>query len=234
MEKNIKRFVYAATSSAYGNSETLPKYEEMAPNPISPYSIQKLTGENYLKVYHQIFGMETVALRYFNVFGKRQSAQSEYAAVIPNFIQRMLYGKPPIIFGDGSQSRDFTYVENVAHSLWLAATVPGIDGGIYNITNGEPMAFEALLRMFLEAVALKPRFITLDYRIISRIVAAVEWIWTHLHFKSEPVFTRYTLMTLAFSQSMNIDRAREELGYEPLITIEEGIKIYGEWYRKHH
>ena len=121
-ETGVKRVVYASSSSVYGDTPELPKHEGMKPNPLSPYAVTKLTGEYYCKVFNEIYGLETIALRYFNVFGPRQDPNSEYSAVIPKFIKLMKEGKRPTIYGDGTQSRDFTYVANVVEANILAAT----------------------------------------------------------------------------------------------------------------
>lgn len=121
-EANVKRFVFASSSSIYGDNQELPKREEMTPNPLSPYAVSKLAAENYLKVFNKLYGLETIALRYFNVFGPRQDPNSQYSAVIPKFIKAIREEKQPIIYGDGSQSRDFTYVSNVVQANILAAT----------------------------------------------------------------------------------------------------------------
>src|SRR5207253_6124969 len=116
----VRRFVYAASSSAYGDTEVLPKSEEMPPNPLSPYALQKLAGEHYCKLYYSLYGLETVCLRYFNVFGPGQDPHSEYSAVIPKFISKLLINELITVYGDGEQSRDFTYVENVVDANLLA------------------------------------------------------------------------------------------------------------------
>jgi len=121
-ENNVKRFVFASSSSVYGDTPELPKNEEMTPNPLSPYAVSKLTGEKYCGVFNKLYGLETIALRYFNVFGPKQDPNSQYSAVIPKFIQAMMNDKQPIIFGDGEQSRDFTYIQNVIEGNLLAAT----------------------------------------------------------------------------------------------------------------
>lgn len=131
-----KRFVYAASSSAYGDTETLPKVESMMPKPLSPYAASKLMGEYYCAVYAHVYGMSTVSLRYFNIFGPRQDPQSQYAAVIPIFISHLMAGTPPSIFGDGEQSRDFTYIENVVEANILASRCEGARGQTVNIACG--------------------------------------------------------------------------------------------------
>src|SRR5581483_3622779 len=137
-DAKVKRVVYAASSSAYGDTPTLPKHEAMTPNPISPYAVAKLTGELYMQVFYKVYGLETVALRYFNIFGPQQDANSEYSAVLAKFITLMLKGQQPTIYGDGEQSRDFTYIENVIQANLLACTAPAenVAGKVFNIATG--------------------------------------------------------------------------------------------------
>lgn len=135
-EFGVKRVVFASSSSVYGNSEVLPKSEEMAVAPLSPYALTKYAGERYCQVYFSLYGLETVALRYFNVFGPNQDPTSQYSAVIPKFIKLIRENKQPVIYGDGSQSRDFTYVSNNVEANLLACKVPGIGGQVFNIACG--------------------------------------------------------------------------------------------------
>ena len=146
-DEGISRVVYAASSSAYGDSPVLPKVETMSPNPLSPYAIQKHVGEQYCKVFYELYGLETVALRYFNAFGPRQDPASEYAAVIPRFITALAKGQSPTIYGDGEQTRDFTYVENVVRANLVAARRPGIGGEMMNIASGTRCSLKELLRV---------------------------------------------------------------------------------------
>jgi nucleoside-diphosphate-sugar epimerase len=136
-EFGVKRVVFASSSSVYGNSETMPKVETMPVAPLSPYALTKYAGERYCQIYFQLYGLETVCLRYFNVFGPNQDPTSQYSAVIPKFIKMMKEGIRPVIYGDGSQSRDFTYVSNNVEANILACTVPGIGGEVFNIACGE-------------------------------------------------------------------------------------------------
>jgi nucleoside-diphosphate-sugar epimerase len=136
-EFGVKRVVFASSSSVYGNNETLPKVETMPVMPLSPYAVSKYAGERYCQVFYQIYGLETVCLRYFNVFGPRQDPSSQYSAVIPKFIKMMKEGKRPVIYGDGLQSRDFTYVRNNVEANILACTSAGIAGEVFNIACGE-------------------------------------------------------------------------------------------------
>ena len=143
----VRRVIYAASSSAYGDSPKLPKVETMPTAPKSPYAVAKLTAENYTRVWAALYGIETVCLRYFNIFGPRQDPKSFYAAVIPRFITRMLDGKPPIVFGDGEQSRDFTYVENAVAANLAACRAKGASGHVFNVGCGERHTLNKVLRI---------------------------------------------------------------------------------------
>jgi UDP-glucose 4-epimerase len=136
VENNVRRFIFASSSSVYGNQPESPKVESMTPMPISPYAVSKITGEYYCKVFQQLYGLETVSLRYFNVFGPNQDPTSQYAAVIPKFIRMMLAGQRPTIFGDGQQSRDFTFVANNVEANLLACDSPNGGGKVFNIACG--------------------------------------------------------------------------------------------------
>src|SRR5204863_7101622 len=136
VEGKVKRVVYAASSSAYGDTEVLPKVEGMLPRPKSPYALQKLVGESYANIFTGVFGLETVALRYFNVYGPRQDPSSAYSGVLSLFMKHLLARTSPTIFGDGEQSRDFTYVEDVADLCWKASRTSGVAGKMYNAGNG--------------------------------------------------------------------------------------------------
>ena len=145
-DNNVKRIVYAASSSAYGESPTLPKVETMIPDPLSPYAVNKLIGEYYCSVFSKVYNLETVSLRYFNVFGPRQDPTSYYSAVIPKFIQALLEGKAPVIFGDGEQSRDFTYIDNVVNANLLACKAPKAAGQMMNLACGDRMTLNELAK----------------------------------------------------------------------------------------
>ncbi|MHC4531909.1 MAG: NAD-dependent epimerase/dehydratase family protein, partial [Planctomycetota bacterium] len=136
-DAGIKRFVYAASSSAYGDAPSLPKVETMPVNPLSPYAVAKLVGEYYCSVFYKVFGLETISLRYFNVFGPYQDPTSQYAAAIPAFVTAILKGEPPTVFGDGRQSRDFTYIDNVVEANLLAAKAKSTSGEVINIACGQ-------------------------------------------------------------------------------------------------
>jgi UDP-glucose 4-epimerase len=149
-DEGVRRVVYAASSSAYGDGPSLPKEESMKPEPLSPYAIQKYAGELYCRSFFSLFGLETVSLRYFNVFGPRQDPASQYSAVIPRFITALRDASPPTIYGDGEQSRDFTYVENVVRANLLAARVPGVAGEMMNFACGSRYTLNQLCRSLQE------------------------------------------------------------------------------------
>jgi len=147
-ESGVKKVIYASSSSVYGDTPTLPKAEDMAPNPQSPYAVTKLTGEYYCQVFHQVYSLATVCLRYFNVYGPRQNPESQYAAVIPIFIKRAYENKPPIIFGDGEQTRDFTFVKDVAEANILVAESDA--SGVFNIGSGESITINQLASLSIK------------------------------------------------------------------------------------
>jgi UDP-glucose 4-epimerase len=149
-DAGVKRVVYASSSSVYGDSSQLPKVEHMAPNPLSPYAVSKLAAEAYCRAFTRVYGLETVALRYFNVFGPRQDPDSLYAAVLPRFIEALLSKKRPIIHGDGTQSRDFTYIENVVAANLLALDAVGVAGEAFNIACGESVDLKTILQVLAE------------------------------------------------------------------------------------
>ena len=202
----VRRVVYASSSSVYGDTPALPKVEDMVPSPLSPYAVTKLAGEHYCRVFSGVYGMETVCLRYFNVFGPRQDPASQYAAVIPKFIRAMLRGERPMIFGDGSQSRDFSYVDNVIAANLLAAEAPGptLRGPVCNVACGE-------------------RATLLD------LVAALNAV---LGTRLEPVFQPRRPGDVLHSHAA-IERAQELLGYRPVVRFAEGIRRTVEWMRAH-
>ncbi len=154
-DAGVRRVVYASSSSAYGNTPTLPKREEMPTAPMSPYAVQKLTGELLCGVFTHIYGLETVALRYFNVFGPRQDPASEYAAVIPRFLTAILQKQRPVVFGDGEQTRDFTYIENVVQANLLAASAPDAAGAAMNIGCGESVSLNRTLQLVGELLGTR-------------------------------------------------------------------------------
>lgn len=157
-EANVRRVVYAASSSAYGDTETLPKVETMRPKPLSPYAVQKLTGEYYASVFHSCFGLSAMALRFFNVYGPRQDPSSPYSGVISLFLKALIERRPPTIFGDGEQSRDFTFVEDVVTLILKAARAEGVAGKVYNAGNGNRYTLNQVWEVLqkLEGVSIKP------------------------------------------------------------------------------
>ena len=194
-KRGVNKFVYAASSSVYGDTVVLPKREEMPANPLSPYALQKHVGERYCAMYHALFGLETVSLRYFNVFGPGQDPNSEYAAVIPKFITRLLAGQAVTVFGDGEQSRDFTYVENVVEANLRALRAEGAGGKVVNVGCGRRFSLNQLIGMMERLLGVKAR---------------VEYL------PPRPGDVRDSLAA--------IDLARKVLGYEPRVSIEEGLK----------
>ncbi len=197
----VRRVVYAASSSAYGETAVLPKVESMAPMPLSPYGAAKLFGEYYLKVWHHVYGLETVALRYFNVFGPRQAPNSAYAAVIPKFITTMAAGEAPVINGDGMQSRDFCYIDNVVEANLKALTAPAAPGNLYNI-------------------ALGGRYTLLD------LVAGINAI---LGTSLQPRFVEPRPGDIRHSQA-DTEAARRDLGYVGAVDFHEGLRRAAAWY----
>ena len=193
-QMGVRRVVFAASSSAYGNTETLPKVESMPAIPLSPYALQKYAGEVYCRLYHELYGLETVALRYFNVFGPRQNPESEYAAVIPRFIRACLHGESPRIYGDGEQTRDFTFVSDAVEANVLASRAAGAAGSVINVAGGRRTSLNQLFAA-----------------IRSQTGAKVEAI----HEKARVGDVRHSLASL--------DRARELLGYAPAVELKLGL-----------
>ncbi len=204
-EGGVKRVVYAASSSAYGDTEVLPKVETMPPRPRSPYAAQKLLGEYYAAVFHGCFGLETVALRFFNVYGPRQDPSSPYSGVISVFMRALVERRPPTIFGDGEQSRDFTFVEDVVDLCLKAARARGAAGKMYNGGAGQ-------------------RY-TLNY--VWELLQQIEGIWI------PPLYAPPRTGDVRHSQA-DISAARRDLGYAPRFTLEEGLGRTLEWYRGAH
>jgi nucleoside-diphosphate-sugar epimerase len=195
-QAGIRRLVYAASSSAYGDTPTLPKVETMTPAPLSPYAVAKLAGEHLVRVYARLHKMETVSLRYFNVFGPRQDPASQYAAVIPNFVTAALKGQRPIVHGDGEQTRDFCFIENtVAANLLAAGAATRLNGEMVNVACGERTSLNALIRLIAEETGTKP---DPEYR------------------ASRPGDVRDSLAS--------IEAAKQLLGYQPKVLIQEGLR----------
>ena len=191
----VKRVIYASSSSVYGDTPTLPKVETMVPLPKSPYAVSKLMGEYYCKVYAELYGMECVILRYFNVFGPRQNPHSQYAAVIPKFVIAMLQNKKPVIYGDGTQTRDFTYVENVVHACLLASTAKNFSREGFNIAMGQSISLNNLVGE------------------LNKILGT----------KIQPVYTENRQGDIHDSLA-DIHKAQQHLGYKPIVTFQEGLK----------
>jgi UDP-glucose 4-epimerase len=197
----VKRVVYAASSSAYGSSEVLPKSEEHRPEPLSPYAAGKLSAEHLCRAFYECYGLETVALRYFNVFGPNQDPNSPYAAVIPNFISAYIQDRQPVVYGDGRQTRDFTFVENVVNANLLACTAPKAPGHVVNVACGQSISLLQLLDTLsgIFGKSIEPRF--------------------------EAPRPGDVLHSLA-----DISKARELLGYEVDVSLEEGLEKTVAWF----
>lgn len=204
VEAKVSRFIYAASSSAYGDSETLPKHEQLPGNPMSPYAVSKYTGELYCKVFYNLYGLETVSLRYFNVFGPRQDPNSKYAAVIPSFIKAMLNDKPPTIFGDGTQSRDFTFIDNVVAANLLAANAPKLQGESVNIGGGASIDLNSLVD---EINVLLGKQIQANYG------------------PERPGDVKHSLADIHLAEKL--------IAYRPTVSFQEGLRQTVEWF-KHH
>ena len=204
-DAKVKRVVYAASSSAYGDTPTLPKHEAMTPNPISPYAVAKLAGELYMKSFYRVYGLETVSLRYFNIFGPRQDANSQYSAVLAKFITNMLAGAPPTIFGDGEQSRDFTFIDNAVQANLKACTAPAqqVAGEVFNVATGTRVTLNQTVEILRKLTGYS-----------GKVEHAAERTGDIKH-------------SLA-----DISAARKGLGYEPRVDFEEGLRRTVAWYRQ--
>lgn len=202
VEAKVRRVVYAASSSAYGDTEVLPKVETMLPRPKSPYAVQKLVGEHYASVFHSCFGLETVALRFFNVYGERQDPSSPYSGVLSLFMKALIERCSPTIFGDGEQTRDFTYVEDVAALCAKASAAPGVAGKLYNAGNGNRYSLNYVWDL-LQAIE--------GIRLPARYSAAREG---DVH-----------------DSQADTTAARRDLGHDPQYTLEQGLRRTLAWYR---
>ena len=202
-EAKVRRVVYAASSSAYGDQPELPKRETALPAPLSPYALQKLVGEYYLSVFAKCFALETIALRYFNVFGSRQDPTSAYAAAIPAFVSAILKDEPPTIFGDGEQTRDFTYIDNIVHANMLAASAPDVCGQVVNVACAERVSVNQIIAQIntLLGKNVEPRYV--DVR---------------------PGDVKHSLA--------DISLAREVIGFEPRVMFDEGLRLAIDWYKE--
>jgi len=202
-DAGIKRFVYASSSSAYGDTPTLPKVETMPPSPLSPYAAGKLAGEYYCSVFCEVFGLETISLRYFNVFGPYQDPTSQYAAAIPAFVTAILKDQPPTVFGDGEQSRDFTYVDNVVEANLLAARVEHTAGQVVNIACGKAVTVNAIIALINELVGknIKP-----------------------IYDPPRPGDVKHSLADVTLAQNL--------IGFKPTVPFKQGLRKAIEWYRE--
>ncbi len=201
-DAGVRRVVYAGSSSAYGDTPTLPKDESMPSSPLSPYALQKLVGEQYGQLFTQLYGLETVTTRYFNVFGPRQDPSSPYSGVISLFISALSEGRTPTIYGDGEQTRDFTYVANVVDGVLRACDAPNVAGEVMNVATGSRISINALFRALRDLLG-------------ARV---------------EPVYAPARRGDVRDSQA-DISKARRLLGYQPTVGFEEGLKKTVDWYR---
>ena len=201
-DEKVKRVIYASSSSIYGDAPTLPKDEEMSPSPLSPYALQKYVGEQYCRLFHQLYGLDTISLRYFNIFGPKQDPNSLYSAVIPKFIDALIHDRPPIIFGDGEQSRDFTYIENVVQANLLAMSAERLHGEAVNIACGERTSLNQL------------------FHILKRILGS----------KQTPVYEAPRKGDVRHSLA-DIRKGKKLINYEPKAGVEAGLKNTVEFFR---
>ncbi|MCD6209595.1 MAG: SDR family oxidoreductase [Methanophagales archaeon] len=201
-DAGVKKVIYASSSSVYGDTPELPKREGMTPNPLSPYAVTKLVGEYYCKVFNDVYGLNTISLRYFNVYGPRQDPHSEYAAVIPRFVSRVLRGEPPIIYGDGQQTRDFTFVKDVVNANILAMNSDAT--GVYNIASGRMISIQELATL------------------ITRLTGRDSDL--------EPVFDKPRKGDVRHSLA-DISRARAVMGYKPEYSLERGLEETLRWFK---
>ena len=203
-DAGVRRVVYAGSSSAYGDTPTLPKREDMLPNPISPYAVAKLAGEHYMRVFARVYGLETVVLRYFNVFGPHQDPTSHYSGVLAIFCRKMLAGEQPTIYGDGEQSRDFTYIDNVVHANLLAAAAPAekVSGQMMNLATGAGITLNQTFDILCELTG----------------------------YTGKPNYAEGRAGDIRDSLA-DIGLARELLGYTPIVDFREGLRRTVDWYR---
>jgi nucleoside-diphosphate-sugar epimerase len=203
-DRKVRRIVYAASSSAYGDQPRLPKTEEMSPDPLSPYAVAKLVGEYYCQVFWRVYGLETVSLRYFNVFGPRQDPSSQYSGVVSRFISSLLSDEKPVIYGDGEQSRDFTYIDNVVDANMKASESTKAIGQVINIANGQRVTLNQLLEA-LKTLTGKSE-VEADYR------------------KPRPGDVRHSLA--------DISRAVELLDFKPAVNLQQGLELTLQWWKQ--
>ena len=200
----VRRVIYAGSSAAYGNTPTLPKHEEMLPNPITPYAVAKLAGEYYLSTFTHVYGLETVTLRYFNVFGPYQDPTSHYSGVLAIFCRKLLAGEQPTIYGDGEQSRDFTYIDNVVDANLLAAAAPAekVSGKMMNVATGKRITLNKIFAILRDLTG----------------------------YKGQPAYDAPRAGDIHDSLA-DIHMAKELLGYAPTVDFREGLRRTVEWYR---
>lgn len=203
-EKRVRRIIYAGSSSAYGDQPTLPKSENMLPDPLSPYAVAKLVGEYYCQVFTRVYGLETISLRYFNVFGPRQDPSSQYSGVVSRFISKLLSNEKPIIYGDGEQSRDFTYVDNVVEANVRAAETEKGVGQVINIANGQSVTLNELLNQL-------------------KTLTGNTDVQAEYH-EPRTGDVRHSLA--------DISRAHEFLNFEPRVGLREGLNLTIDWWRQ--
>lgn len=203
-DARVKRVVYAASSSAYGDTPTLPKHEDMMPNPISPYAVAKLAGEYYMRSFYRCYGLETICLRYFNIFGPRQDPTSPYSGVLAKFITQMLNGEQPTIFGDGTQSRDFTYIENTVDANLLAVKAPAsqVAGQTFNVATGTRVDLNQTFQLLKKITGYNG-----DVKYAPERAGDV----------------KHSLADLSLAES--------RLGYQPRVDFEQGLRRTVEWYK---
>lgn len=199
-DKGVKRVIYAGSSSVYGDAPALPKKEEMKPNPLSPYALTKLAGEYYCKVFSEVYGLETVTTRYFNVFGPRQNPESPYAAVIPKFIDAFLKGENPHVFGDGEQTRDFTFVDNVVYANLLCSRAERTRGEVINVATSSRISLNELIKILKEITGKK----------------------------IDPVYSDPRKGDIRHSLA-DISKAEKMIGYRPLVDLREGLEKTVQW-----
>ncbi|HBC93980.1 MAG TPA: LPS biosynthesis protein WbpP [Pelotomaculum sp.] len=202
-DAGVRRVVYASSSSVYGSNEVLPKLETMSLCPMSPYAATKLAGEVYGKIFYELYGLETVGLRYFNVFGPRQNPKSEYAAAIPRFIEALLHKAAPLVYGDGNQSRDFTFIDNVVQANLLSMQAGTAAGEVFNIACGKRITLNELLELLMEITGTR-----------------VDVVYT----AARPGDVKHSLA--------GVEKAAGVLGYCPQIDMKEGLRLTVEWFAK--
>jgi len=202
-DQRVKRVIYAGSSSVYGDTPDLPKKEDMKPHPLSPYAVTKLTGEYYCQVFSDVYGLETVTTRYFNVFGPRQNPESQYAAVIPKFIDAFLRGNSPTVFGDGEQTRDFTFVDNVVHANILCSKAKKTSGEVINIATSSRISLNELISILR--------------KITDRDI--------------DPVYADPRKGDVRHSLA-DISRAQKLIGYKPIVDLKQGLRKTIQWMQK--